>query len=1286
MPTAEKVFCPPSGQHTLAKPGAGVAPSRGTWSCSAPPCASARASRLTGEAPAAAGPLQPPPPFRSRSPPSLPSLPAPPLPPLPPSFGSPGLLPALTRAPGRELVGARGLLPEPSSAEPGGSAARPAAAGGAPKRCGRRPGSGLHASAEPRARDRYCAAAPFPDGPSALLVRLCRSSSPGATGNRAPAPAARRSSPSLPLRARTTEGPTMVFLGPPAATLLLPSLTLLVFHLSSSQDVASEPSSEQQLCTLREHPTVAFADLKPWVSNFTYPGARDFSQLALDPSRNQLIVGARNYLFRLSLANVSLLQATEWASNEDTRRSCQSKGKTEEECQNYVRVLIVAGRKVFLCGTNAFSPVCSSRQVGNLSRTVEKINGVARCPYDPRHNSTAVVSSQGELYAATVIDFSGRDPAIYRSLGSGPPLRTAQYNSKWLNEPNFVAAYDIGLFAYFFLRENAVEHDCGRTVYSRVARVCKNDVGGRFLLEDTWTTFMKARLNCSRPGEVPFYYNELQSAFHLPEQDLIYGVFTTNVNSIAASAVCAFNLSAISQAFNGPFRYQENPRAAWLPIANPIPNFQCGTLPEVGPNGNLTERSLQDAQRLFLMSEAVQPMTPEPCVTQDSVRFSHLVVDLVQAKDTLYHVLYIGTESGTILKALSTTSRSLRGCYLEELQVLPPGRRAPLRSLRILHSARALFVGLSDGVLRVPLERCTAYRSQGACLGSRDPYCGWDGKQQRCSSLEDSSNMSLWTQSITACPVRNVTQDGAFGQWSPWQPCDHLDGDDSGSCLCRARACDSPRPRCGGRDCLGPAIHIANCSRNGAWTPWSSWALCSTSCGIGFQVRQRNCNNPAPRHGGRICVGKSREERFCNENTPCPVPIFWASWGSWSKCSSNCGGGVQSRRRACENGNSCPGCGVEFKTCNPEGCPEVRRNTPWTPWLPVNVTQGGARQEQRFRFTCRAPLPDPHGLQFGRRRTETRTCPADGSGACDTDALVEDLLRNGVTSPHTVSGGWAAWVPWSSCSRDCELGFRFRKRTCTNPEPRNGGLPCVGDANEYQDCNPQACPVRGAWSCWTSWSPCSASCGGGHYQRTRSCTSPAPSPGEDICLGLHTEEALCATQACPEGWSPWSEWSSCAEDGVQSRSRRCEELVPGPSTCAGNGSQSRPCPYSEIPGFSLIHLVATGVSCFLGSGLLTLAVYLSCQHCQRQSQESTLVHPATPNHLHYKGGGTPKNEKYTPMEFKTLNKNNLIPDDRANFYPLQQTNVYTTTYYPSPLNKHSFRPEASPGQRCFPNS
>lgn len=134
------------------------------------------------------------------------------------------------------------------------------------------------------------------------------------------------------------------------------------------------------------------------------------------------------------------------------------------ECQNYIRVLLVNKTEVMTCGTNAFQPLCITRevtvgggrhrnarfdnlfdtfptssvlhlrpQVGNMSSVLERVNGVARCPYDPRHNSTAVVTESGELYAATVIDFSGLDPVIYRSLGGMPPLRTAQYNSKWLN-------------------------------------------------------------------------------------------------------------------------------------------------------------------------------------------------------------------------------------------------------------------------------------------------------------------------------------------------------------------------------------------------------------------------------------------------------------------------------------------------------------------------------------------------------------------------------------------------------------------------------------------------------------------------------------------------------------------------------------------------------------------------------------------------------------------------------------------------------------------------------------
>ena len=66
-------------------------------------------------------------------------------------------------------------------------------------------------------------------------------------------------------------------------------------------------------------------------------------------------------------------------------------------------------------------------------------------------------------------------------------------------------------FVYFVFRENAIEfRNCGKRIYSRIARVCKNDQGGQRVLKDNWTTFLKARLNCSLAADHPFYYDEIQ--------------------------------------------------------------------------------------------------------------------------------------------------------------------------------------------------------------------------------------------------------------------------------------------------------------------------------------------------------------------------------------------------------------------------------------------------------------------------------------------------------------------------------------------------------------------------------------------------------------------------------------------------------------------------------------------------------------------------------------------------------------------------------------------------------
>ena len=89
-----------------------------------------------------------------------------------------------------------------------------------------------------------------------------------------------------------------------------------------------------------------------------------------------------------------------------------------------------------------------------------------------------------------------------------------------------------------------------QAIYSRVARVCKSDQGGPHKFRDNWTSFLKTRLNCSVPGDHPFYFDEIQSTSGLIDGHFIYGVFTTPDNSISGSAICGFSIKDISKRYN----------------------------------------------------------------------------------------------------------------------------------------------------------------------------------------------------------------------------------------------------------------------------------------------------------------------------------------------------------------------------------------------------------------------------------------------------------------------------------------------------------------------------------------------------------------------------------------------------------------------------------------------------------------------------------------------------------------------------------------------------------------
>ena len=52
----------------------------------------------------------------------------------------------------------------------------------------------------------------------------------------------------------------------------------------------------------------------------------------------------------------------------------------------------------------------------------------------------------------------------------------------------------------------------------------------------------------------------------------------------------------------------------------------------------------------------------------------------------------------------------------------------------------------------------------------------------------------------------------------------------------------------------------------GNWGAWGSWEACEADCGDSVQYRRRECNDPAPAHGGRLCDQTDQGE---SESRPC---------------------------------------------------------------------------------------------------------------------------------------------------------------------------------------------------------------------------------------------------------------------------------------------------------------------------------------------------------------------------------------------------------------------------------
>uniref|UniRef100_A0A8C0HFL8 Semaphorin 3D n=1 Tax=Chelonoidis abingdonii TaxID=106734 RepID=A0A8C0HFL8_CHEAB len=483
-----------------------------------------------------------------------------------------------------------------------------------------------------------------------------------------------------------------------------------------------------------------------------------FQSFLVDETRAWLMVGAKNHIFLLHLDRPNEEpQKVFWPAHKEQVERCQLAGKNAEtECANFIRLLQPFNRShVFVCGTGSYQPICAFVQLGPGGSPIQLVansveSGRGKCPFSPHEPFTG---SDGELYSGTSSDFMGSSAAFFRTRihkASQNYIRTEQNQDHWLNEPVFIGAYVIPDThnahddkVYVFLRETALEAGQWerRHIHARVARVCKNDVGGKRSLINRWTTFLKARLVCSIPGPQASetHFDQLEDVFLLrtrdPQSPLVFGLFTVSSGIFSGSAVCVYSMADMRAAFSGPFAHKEGADYRWVEYKGRIPYPRPGTCPSetydplLHSTKDFPDDLISFMRNHQLMWSPVYPLGQKPILVRANVpyRLRQLLVDRVETESGHYDVLFLGTDEGKVLKVGLTGGRGQdsKEISLEEISVSKVPIPPPLGSLL----QQELFVSSTHGLVQLSLYRCKLYGKDCAdCCLARDPYCTWDGK------------------------------------------------------------------------------------------------------------------------------------------------------------------------------------------------------------------------------------------------------------------------------------------------------------------------------------------------------------------------------------------------------------------------------------------------------------------------------------------------------------------------------------------------------------------------------
>lgn len=436
--------------------------------------------------------------------------------------------------------------------------------------------------------------------------------------------------------------------------------------------------------------------------------------------------------------------------------------------------------------------------------------------------------------------------------------------------------------------------------------------------------------------------------------------------------------------------------------------------------------------------------------------------------------------------------------------------------------------------------------------------CGSEGQATSLSEMEHCP-----PQPGETCVVPEP--DGcSVGDWSDWSEC---------SATCDGGQKSRSREASAGADgswypCKGELKQTSPCAADACgvkedctYKDWTAWGNC-TKCG-GQTYRSRSIQSQ-PAYGGAECqASETMQTKRCpRECGPHLYWCVWSDWASWSACTEDCGVGIHFRKRlltmtdtqpanplaVASSEKDCAGELVDIEQC--PDLPECESCVPqdcvlgeWSEWSSPRCegictrSRGVATPSNECGKPCEGSL--------------------NGTKPCHADCHSEDCQL----------GTWTAWTGCNSL-----LDNKYRARLITTSGAFGGKVCPLSSLNETSSCQTGAdAPVNCVLAAWSSWGPCSETCGAGQQSRSRSVASQA-SRGGQACIGSLSELQRCEVEACPAvpanladcQWGPWSVWQDC-HGGQQVRTRKViHPAQAGGEACEGPVEETKGCGQEHV--------------------------------------------------------------------------------------------------------------------------